>query len=430
MITVSAAQTFTAARLAVAFAYALGSALALYMIMLGGRRFARRLVSRGVRVQQALGVLMVLVAVLVYKNVDVRFQTAVASQLPGFLAQPAQDLQQHPSISAALSGAAGHSFAAASGEQQAARGKRLPVLGRAPEFTDTQKWFNTPGDRPLTLHSLRGRVVLIDFWTYTCINCIRTFPHLKALDAKYRDKGLTIVGVHTPEFAFERDASNVAKAVAQNHIGYPVAQDNARATWDAWGNQYWPAKYLIDADGQVRYAHFGEGDYDKTEAAIRALLAERGDRKLGAAAQVRGAIGDVTTQTTPETYLGAARAERFDRAAPVVGRRTYAGVDASRLGLSHFALGGTWNVDAERATAVREASLTARVRARRVYLVLSPAPAGRPSDVHVTVDGRAGRTVKVDGQRLYSLVDLPRAGEHELRLDVDPGVSGFAFTFG
>ena len=161
----------------------------------------------------------------------------------------------------------------------------------------------------MTLAGLKGRVVLIDFWTYTCINCIRTLPHLVAWDKAYRDAGLTIVGVHAPEFSFEKNASNVEAALKQNGISYPVAQDNELATWNAWGNQYWPAKYLIDAKGHVRYTHFGEGEYDKTEAAIRALLVEAGDKAGGESKADRSY--DPSAEATPETYLGAERAERF-----------------------------------------------------------------------------------------------------------------------
>ena len=160
---------------------------------------------------------------------------------------------------------------------QANAGSGLPVLGPAPDFTGYQRWFNTASGRPLSLEALRGKVVLVDFWTYTCINCIRTLPYLKAWDERYRDKGLVTVGVHTPEFPFERDAGNVEEAIVQNALRYPVVQDNDYATWDAYGNQFWPAKYLIDARGQVRYTHFGEGDYEETEGAIRRLLEEAGN---------------------------------------------------------------------------------------------------------------------------------------------------------
>ena len=156
----------------------------------------------------------------------------------------------------------------------------LTDLGTAPDFTDNQDWFNTPGDRPLTLAGLRGHVVLIDFWTYTCINCLRTLPFLKGLYAQYHKYGLDIVGVETPEFTFEQEASNVRQAISSDGIKYPVVQDNKYGTWDAWQNQYWPAEYLIDAKGQVRHVQFGEGDYKQGEAAVRALLADAGATSL------------------------------------------------------------------------------------------------------------------------------------------------------
>ena len=197
---------------------------------------------------------------------------------------------------------------------------QLPSLGEAPEFTNTEDWFNTPGDRPLTLSSLRGGVVLVDFWTYTCINCIRTLPYLKAWDATYRRDGLTIVGVETPEFAFEHDASNVANAISQFGLRYPVVQDNEMGTWNAYGNEDWPADYLIDARGQVRYRTAGEGDYGQTETAIRALLAEAG-RQVAAKSHPTGVIAP-SELATPETYLGTARAQGWVNG-PVSGVHDY-----------------------------------------------------------------------------------------------------------
>src|SRR3954465_3368751 len=282
VITLSASQSFTAGRLATALAYGIGSAVALYFLMLGGRRVTRRLSARSGRFQQALGGVMVAVAVLMLANVDTRFQNAIASDLPSFLVNPTGGLEKSRDVSKQLAAAHGGGRRPAE-TRAAAPGSPLPTLGAAPEIQGTQDWFNTPGDRPLSLASLRAqhRVVLVDFWTYTCINCIRTLPQLKAWDAKYRRDGLTIVGVHTPEFPFEKDAGNVRDAVAQDGIKYPVAQDNKYATWNAYGNQYWPAHYLIDANRQVRYVHFGEGAYGKTEKAIRSLLAEAGRSQLG-----------------------------------------------------------------------------------------------------------------------------------------------------
>jgi thiol-disulfide isomerase/thioredoxin len=308
-------------------------------------------------------------------------------------------------------------------------GKRLPVLGRAPEIQDTQRWWGTEGGHPLTLRSLRGRVVLIDFWTYSCINCLRTLPALRAWDARYRHDGLTIIGMHAPEFPFERDAGNVERAIERNHLRYPVAQDNEFANWSAYGNQYWPAKYLIDARGRVRYVHFGEGAYDKTEHAIRTLLAESGRGRLGrmAAARVERARG----VQTPESYLGAERAERFLNGAIEPGTHDYRLQPAAIASLppAHLAYEGRWRIDDSHATAAgRGARIHLNFAATRVFLVLGAR--GGPHTVRVAVDGRPHRTVTVRGNRLYELVRLRRPGEHRLRLTLAPGTEAYAFTFG
>src|SRR3954470_2545162 len=305
VITLSASQSFTAGRLATALAYGVGSAVALYGLMLGGRRLTRRLARRSGRLQQGLGVVMVVVGALMLANVDTRFQNAVASDLPGFLVNPTGGLERSASVSEALNGVRG------AGARAAESTSGLKRLFKAPPIQGTQRWFNTAGGRPVSLADLRAqhRVVLVDFWTYTCINCIRTLPQLRAWDAKYRRDGLTIIGVHTPEFPFEKDAGNVEAAIQQDGLHYPVVQDNEYATWNAYANQYWPAKYLIDADGYVRYVHFGEGEYGKTEAAIRALLAESGRGALGARSRAR--VHTPEALVTPETYLGSARAQRF-----------------------------------------------------------------------------------------------------------------------
>jgi cytochrome c biogenesis protein CcdA/thiol-disulfide isomerase/thioredoxin len=437
VITVSATQTFTAGRLAVAFAYAIGSAAALYLIMLGGRRLTRRLSSRSQRLQQAMGVLMVVMAVLLFKQVDIRFQTAIASKLPSFLLSPADKLQGSKSIKGPLAGARGGAAAEAAGSSEAAGGHRLPILGTAPEFVDNQHWFNTAGNRPLTVRGLRGRVVLVDFWTYTCINCIRTFPHLRALDQKYRAAGLTIVGVHSPEFPFEKDPGNVSDAISQNELKYPIVQDNNLSTWNAYRNQYWPADYLIDAQGRIRYVHFGEGDYETSEKAVRSLLAEAGQTQLGDMTHVavpRAAPG----VSTPETYLGSNRAVGYANGTITPGIHDFT-FPHRTLRPDEFAYAGRWQITPESGTAGRGARLDLNFGARRVFLVLgSP---GRSRRLTVLLDGRpigtrlAGAdvhhgTVAVGPQRLYRLVELPRVERHRLTLRFAPGISGYAFTFG
>lgn len=449
VITVSASQPLTAGRLGVALAYALGSAAVLYLLMLGGRRLSGRLTRYAGRLQMAMGAVMVVVAVAMFADYDTRFQTAIANDLPAFLVNPSKELEEsggvreqlselrgtraHEGTVGALAAATAHGGAAA----QASPGERLPVLGPAPEFTGTQEWFNTPGGQPLSLAELRGQVVLVDFWTYTCINCIRTLPYLKAWDERYGDDGLTIVGVHTPEFPFEREAANVEDSIGQNDLGYAVAQDNDYATWSAYGNEYWPAKYLIDARGRVRYTHFGEGDYEETEAAIRELLAEAGHRPGAKTVEVEGERASALV-TTPESYLGAARAARFLNGPIVAGIHRYRAPE--RLAYDSLAYEGTWRIGPDDATSVRGSRLHLAFGARRVFLVLGSS-GGTPRGVRVMLDGEpiaaelAGRDVRdghatVRRQRLYRLVELPRAERHLLSLDFDPGVSGYAFTFG
>lgn len=439
VITVSASQDFTAGKLAVALAYALGSGAVLYALMLGGRRLVDRMRSWRGRVQIATGALMVATAVAMSADLDIRFQTAIASDLPAFLVNPTADLEESGSVSTELSDVRGGGGAEEGGVEEAAAGVELPVLGRAPEFVGTQEWFNTENGEAVSIASeqAKGNVVLIDFWTYTCINCIRTFPYLTAWDDEYRDDGLTIVGVHSPEFAFEKDAGNVADAIADNEIEYPVVQDNELATWNAWGNQYWPAKYLIDAEGNVRFTHFGEGAYDETEQAIRSLLAEAGDAELGAEAEASTERIDPGLGT-PETYLGSLRAEGW--AEPVrPGTRTYSSPPPGKLPLNAFAYDGGWKIDEEAGTAVKDASINFTFQAKRVFLVMGAEDGTAP--VEVLLDGEPirdrdagedveGGVAKISGQRLYRLVDLPKVGVHDLTLRFAPGVSGYAFTFG
>jgi cytochrome c biogenesis protein CcdA/thiol-disulfide isomerase/thioredoxin len=427
VITVGAASSRT---VPVGVGFALGSAAVLLVLAFGGRALAARVraAGRGPALQRVLGAVLVVTAAAMAANLDVRFQSAIASHLPAGVVNPTHALETSGAVAGRLSELRRPSpFAAAAAHGTPMGSARLPRLGRAPDFTANQRWFNTPGGRPLTMASLRGHVVLVDFWTYTCINCIRTLPYLRAWDARYREDGLVIVGVHSPEFPFERKASNVASAIATDHIRYPVAQDNELATWNAYGNRYWPAEYLIDATGQVRETHFGEGDYDKTERHIRALLAEAGHPAGAGAARPRDVVAP-SPLTTPETYVGLARTEGFEPE-PMSATHTYEPTSASELRQSTFTLAGTWTERAESATAGPGAGIEANVVAKDVYLVLSP-PSGGRGRVDVSLDGRHRTTLTVDGQRLYHLVSLPTAGEHLLALRLSRGVGAYSFTFG
>jgi cytochrome c biogenesis protein CcdA/thiol-disulfide isomerase/thioredoxin len=296
-------------------------------------------------------------------------------------------------------------------------GSGLPDYGPAPNFAGIEQWVNS---KPLTMQDLRGKVVLVDFWTYSCINCLRTLPHLEAWDRMYRRQGLVIVGVHTPEFAFEHVPSNVRSAVKRLGVRYPVAIDNDYATWNDYGNQYWPAEYLIDRNGHLRRAHFGEGDYGGSEAAIRTLLGEK------PASPASDRLRDLTPTgfLTPETYLGYERIDRFTGSKLHPDREaTY--TLAPALGKDDFAYGGRWTVRAQRIVAGKDARLQLRYYARKVYLVL-----GGHGTVQVLVDGKPHGVVHVTSDRLYTLVDRDSIDEATLELRFSPGVSAYAFTFG
>jgi cytochrome c biogenesis protein CcdA/thiol-disulfide isomerase/thioredoxin len=426
VISVGATQGASPRLVAVAVAFALGSALVLFALAFGGRRIADaiRRAGRGPTLQRALGVVMVATAVTMATDTDLRFQSALADHLPSWAVTPTKGLEDSGRIQSELSDLRGRSRF----ENTRMAGEALPDLGAAPDFTGNERWFNTRDGRPLSLRELRGKVVLVDFWTYTCINCVRTLPYLRAWHSRYADDGLVIVGVHTPEFTFERDPGNVAGAIKREGLKYPVAQDNAYRTWEAYGNRYWPAKYLIDARGHVRYTHFGEGEYARTERNIRTLLRDAGSTRLGAAARTTAQVP--SDAATPETYLGAARAERFLPEPPQAGTGRYDAPPAAALPESHFALDGTWTVDGESATAGKDASIRASVSGKRVFLVMS-SRGNRSRSVRVLVDGRPYRTIEVRRQKLYTLVSLPRMERRvPLELRFDPGVSGYAFTFG
>ncbi|MGI8413985.1 MAG: cytochrome c biogenesis protein CcdA [Solirubrobacteraceae bacterium] len=442
---------------AVAISYAVGLSAVLLLYALGGRAVIERVrrSARGHIVERSLGAVLLLTAVVMATNLDVRFEEALARDhsLPAFLVDPTRSLESSSGVQNRLASlrpasrfaqlqqlvgdpvVAWVSAAAIPGVQTPS----LPKLGPAPPFTDTQQWFNTPGARPLTLAGLRGHVVLVDFWTYTCINCIRTLPFLKSLYATYHPYGLQIVGVETPEFTFEQEAANVAQAVRSDGLRYPVAQDNRYGTWNAYQNQYWPAEYLIDSGGQVRHTQFGEGDYKRSEAAVRQLLSEAGVKNLPPPMTVKGKVIVPSTQlATPETYLDYKRAQNF-AVAPRPGIHSYPGVGS--LALNEFALRGTWNVGSQSATPTSPgASIQAGFQAASVYLVMTSA-GNLPRQVHVLLDGRpiapgaagadvSAATVTVRGQRLYSLVSLPTARQHALTVQLPPGVSAYDFTFG
>jgi cytochrome c biogenesis protein CcdA/thiol-disulfide isomerase/thioredoxin len=404
----AATQRFSVEGVLVTLAYALGAGLVLLLIAIGAQRgmSMARFRAHAPLVRRALGGIVVGVAILMAFGLDVK----LAAHVPGYT-KALQRLEE----SAAADDRLDDLLAGESHFQ----GEKLQDYGQAPDFQKISQWLNS---RPLTLAALRGKVVIVDFWTYSCVNCIRTLPYVKRWYETYRDAGLVVVGVHTPEFAFEHVPGNVEKAVSSFGIDYPVALDNDYGTWSAWGNRYWPAEYYIDRRGHVRYAHFGEGNYAETEKVIRTLLAEK-----DLPAPVSGSISDKTPQgaLTPETYLGT------DRLSSLVGSPVVAGREADYtipevVPQSDVAYGGRWTVGRERIVAGEAARLRLSYHAREVYLVL-----GGKGSVQVLVDGKPVKTVSVTGDRLYTLVSSAGpAADHTLDLSFSPGIEAYAFTFG
>jgi thiol-disulfide isomerase/thioredoxin len=347
----------------------------------------------------------------------------------------------------AIAQAAGASRPAGAAAQLTDQMPSLPASSvTLPPFTGALQWFNSA---PLTPQALRGKVVIVNFWTYSCINCLRVLPYINAWANKYRDQGLVVVGVHTPEFAFERSADNVKKAVERLSIDYPVALDSNYAVWRAYHNEYWPALYLADAQGRVRYQHFGEGDYRETERAIQQLLAERGggqvERQLVAApSQGVGLAADADDMRSPESYIGYGQATGFASAsAPLLDRLQRYSAPAT-LPLNHWTLTGAWTLGREYATSNdAHAGIVFRFHARDLHLVLGPSRDGKPVKFRISIDGAApgndhGADVGADGtgvvtqQRLYQLVrQNGKVVDRTFTIEFDePGVDAYVFTFG
>jgi cytochrome c biogenesis protein CcdA/thiol-disulfide isomerase/thioredoxin len=407
--TAAARENFGGRTIAATFAYAAGAAIPMLAIARGGREVAGRIRTHAERLRIASGALVALVAVGLVFHLDDR----LAQLTPGYTTFLQNKIEQSTAAKRELAKVRGGGQALAA---QSNHNGGLPNYGVAPALHPDGDWINT---KPLTLKQLRGQVVLIDFWTYSCINCLRTLPHLKAWDAAYRSKGLVIIGVHTPEFAFEHVSSNVRSAVQRLGIRYPVVQDNRFKTWDNYANQYWPAEYLIDRTGHVRHTHFGEGEYPNTEALIRRLLAVSGKR----ATQLPDTTP--TEAVTPETYLGYARIANYS-GTPVVPDEPARYTFANSLVSNAFSYDGTWRVASEEITAIRDARLRLDFQAKNVYIVL-----GGRGAVQVLIDGKQTKTLRVDAQKLYTVrASNARASHALLELRFSPGVQAYSFTFG
>ncbi|WP_266181176.1 cytochrome c biogenesis protein DipZ [Dyella humicola] len=412
--------------------YAAGAATSLALaLVIGGRVFGlmKRSLGAGEWVRRALGVLVLIGVAVIAMGMDTGLLTRVSLASTGSIEQKLIDAVRptpppQPIVKA---------------------GEPLPVEGELPALTGATQWLNSP---PLTAQSLRGKVVLVDFWTYSCINCIRSLPYTRAWADKYKDHGLVVIGVHAPEFAFEKEPQNVIKAVKDLAVDYPVALDNNYAIWKGFSNEYWPAHYFIDTQGQIRHHHFGEGEYEQSEDVIRQLLTEAGQKNLPGGyvqpgAQGAEAAGSGDAQRSPETYVGYARAENF-AGGQVAHDDAWNYHAPTNLMANQWAFDGRWTVRDENAQLDKaNGSIVYRFRGRDLHLVLGPASDGKPVRFRVLIDGKApgadhGMDTDADGngtitaQRLYQLVRQANgSGERTFEITfLDPGVQAYAFTFG
>jgi len=458
VISLALTQKVDGGSVLVTVAYTLGTAIPMLAIMLGGRALIAKvpgLSKNAGAIQRVFGVVMILMGAALAFQWDRQVQTAILRAFPSYgsgltaieNAAPVRSALAARSLSGGRNLAGAQSLAVSAGDVFAGAPDEAPgtdVLGdygAAPRFVAAGPWFNTgaqSGGIPspsgaLSLESLRGKVVLVDFWTYSCINCIRTLPYLKSWYEAYKDKGLVIVGVHSPEFAFEKVSANVSRAIRDLSVSWPVVQDNDYAQWNAYGNKYWPAHYFIDAKGRIRYWHFGEGSYAETETVIRKLLAEAGttvNAALVSAPDTRLAA------ITPETYLGYERGKGFASAVDPQPDKAVDYRPARVPGSGEWNLRGKWTITGQYIAPVSSGSLWLGFEAKDVYLVAEPS--GEGGSIAALVDGapaadtgdlRAG-VIKPDSSRLYHVVTLGTGGAHVLELDVRGKVRLFSFTFG
>lgn len=446
-------------------AYAAGAASSLAVaLLLGGRVFAvmKRSLGAGEWVRRGLGAAMLVGVAAIATGLDTGLLARVSTVATGGVEQRLVDLlsPSHADTradSTRVDPTEGDAMRMAMMMPRPAQAApattalQLPVEGGLPPLAGAVQWLNSP---PLTAQGLRGKVVLLDIWTYSCINCLRTLPYVKAWASKYKEDGFVVIGVHAPEFAFERDVGNVKRAIASLGITYPVAIDNHYAIWRALSNEYWPADYIVDAQGRIRYHHFGEGDYDESERVIRQLLAEAGHPQalrvaLGLPRQdapARGvqAAADERDLGSPETYIGYDRAENFSSPGGAVHDARARYTAPAVLDLNDWALAGEWRIGAQSAVLQRPSGrIVFRFHARDLHLVLGPGADGKPVHFVIRIDGAVpgsahGSDVAPDGrgvvteERLYQLVrQRGPVADHTFEIEfLDAGVHAYSFTFG
>lgn len=416
----------------VTISYVIGVGIPLFLFAYAGQQFIVK--ARGVskytgRIQKLFGVIMILTAVSIYMHYDTYLEAKLLNAFPAF-SQNLNKFEGSNNVTTELNNLKGNN-----NQEVLDNNNLFNTNTSAPDFIGITKWLNT--NKSLSINDLKGKVVLVDFWTYTCINCIRTLPHVTSWYEKYKQQGFVVVGIHTPEFQFEHETGNVLNAIKMYNIHYPVAQDNDFATWNNYNNQYWPAEYLIDAKGNIRRINFGEGEYDKTESAIQVLLKENGTKVN----QKLTEMPDETPkdQLSPESYLGSKRMLYLSGVGAVGNGKKNFNLD-NNLQINTFSFGGNWDIEEEFAVSGSNAVLDYSFLANKVYLVLSPNNKG--DKIKVLLDGKiisdsfAGKDVKngyiiLDEQRLYEIVNTKgKLSNHLLHLDFTDGTKAYAFTFG
>lgn len=432
VITLAATSTVNFAAFFITLSYALGTAIPMLAIMIGGRGLLQKipwLLPNTSKIQKVFGVLMILTAIGIFFNIDRRFQVFILDKFPSYgtgLTKIEENSAVKDQLNKVFRGGSSNSNT---------KSATLGNYGPAPEIIPGGDWINSD---PLQISSLRGKVVLIDFWTYTCINCIRTLPYLKEWNEKYKEKGLVIIGVHSPEFEFEKNVNNLRKAISDYEITYPIVQDNDFSTWSAYSNRYWPAKYLIDKDGEVRYFHFGEGDYDTTEKVIQELLKDAGNE---VSVQINNMEQDIKySELSHETYLGSLRMDYLHPNGKVSnGEKSF--ILEKNIPKNKFSLGGKWIVSDEHSTSTANSTLEYNFNASKVFLVMR-SNNETPKEIKVYLDGKLipesqsgidikNGTITINSDRLYDLINIDEIENHTLRLEFqDEGVEVFAFTFG
>lgn len=429
VITLAATSNVTFGSILITLSYAIGTAIPMTLITLGGRGILNKvpsLTKNLSNIQKMFGLIMILVAISMFFNLDRKFQTYILTKFPNY-GTGLTKFEDNNLVNSSL----GNKNNTSNTPTQLVQEKNYPV---APEIIPGGEWFNT---QPLKISELKGKVVLIDFWTYTCINCIRTLPYIQAWNKKYADKGLVVIGVHTPEFEFEKDANNLKSAIKDFGLTYPIVQDNNYETWGAYSNHYWPAKYFINKEGKIVSYHFGEGGYDEAEKLIQDLLNENTQNKISE--EISNPVYEVGA-STPETYLGYSRIQYNQNAENISKEQLATYTFPASLSNDHFAYEGTWYISGEYAQPNTGAQLEINFKSKDVYLVMKTKnnSTGR---VNVYLDDnlvstKGGNDIKnsivdINENKLYHLIHLNTPERHILKLEfLDNNIQIFAFTFG